>query len=125
MDVCLNVLINNRVSPRFANMNPELTLLCKRYQTASTGGISAMHTMERYFYAREGRITYRELAEGLLRTVKEAVLVAAKNQRTTLHEQIRSGRHRFTGGLTGTGRVSDFAFTLSSTVLARDVAQKS
>ena len=62
--------------PCFAIMNPELTYSVSAYQTASTGADIMMHTMERYFTLEKDVALTDELAEGLLRTVKEAVLVA-------------------------------------------------
>ena len=64
--------------PCFAIMNPELTYSVSAYQTASTGADIMMHTMERYFTLEKDVALTDELAEGLLRTVKEAVLVAVK-----------------------------------------------
>ncbi|MCI5900272.1 MAG: iron-containing alcohol dehydrogenase [Lachnospiraceae bacterium] len=97
--------------PKFAIMNPELTYTLPVYQTASGASDIMMHTMERYFTptASDTDLIDR-MAEGLLVSVREAAQVAVKDPynydaRATLM-WAGSLSHN---GLTGTGRVSDFA----------------
>ena len=97
--------------PKFAIMNPELTYTLPAYQTASGAADIMMHSMERYFTpsATDTDLIDR-MAEGLLVAVREAALTAVKEPdnyeaRATLM-WAGSLSHN---GLTGTGRVSDFA----------------
>ncbi|MGV6988343.1 iron-containing alcohol dehydrogenase [Testudinibacter sp. P80/BLE/0925] len=55
--------------PKFAVMNPELTLTLPDYQTASGCVDILMHTMERYFTANGSMEITTSIAEALLRTV--------------------------------------------------------
>lgn len=61
--------------PRFAIMDPELTLTLPWYQTASGCVDIMMHTMERYFTPQATMQITDELAEGLLRAVFENALI--------------------------------------------------
>jgi len=61
---------NNLCRPRFAVMDPELTMTLPDYQTASGCTDILMHTMERYFTGRGGNSELTDgMAEALLRTV--------------------------------------------------------
>lgn len=61
---------NDNISrPKFAIMNPELTMSLPDYQTESGCTDIMMHTMERYFTNGGNMELTDELAEGLLRTV--------------------------------------------------------
>ena len=55
--------------PKFAIMNPELTMSLPDYQTESGCADIMMHTMERYFTQGGNMELTDEIAEGLLRTV--------------------------------------------------------
>ncbi|WP_251317304.1 iron-containing alcohol dehydrogenase [Flintibacter muris] len=55
--------------PRFAIMNPELTMTLPPYQTASGCVDILMHTMERYFTPNGTMEITDSIAEGLMRTV--------------------------------------------------------
>lgn len=62
--------------PKFAVMNPELTLSLPDYQTESGCADIMMHTMERYFTNKGNMEITDAIAEGLLRTVmKNAVIL--------------------------------------------------
>lgn len=96
--------------PKFAIMNPELTYTLPVYQTASGSSDIMMHTMERYFTNTKDVDLIDRMAEGLLVAVREAAKVAVKTPddyeaRATLM-WAGSLSHN---GLTGTGRVADFA----------------
>lgn len=96
--------------PRFAIMNPELTCTLPAYQTASGASDIMMHTMERYFTNTKDVDLIDRMSEGLLVAVREAAKAAVKNPddyeaRATLM-WAGSLSHN---GLTGTGRVTDFA----------------
>lgn len=65
--------------PRFAIMDPELTMTLPDYQTACGCTDILMHTMERYFNGQAEPMAITDaLAEGLMRTVIDAALVLAK-----------------------------------------------
>ncbi len=61
--------------PRFAVMNPDLTLTLPSWQTASGCVDILMHTMERYFHRSGGMELTDGIAEALLRTVMKHALV--------------------------------------------------
>ena len=61
--------------PRFAILNPELTMTLPDYQTACGCTDIMMHTMERYFTQGGNMEITDALAEGLLRTVKKNAVI--------------------------------------------------
>lgn len=65
--------------PKFAVMNPELTLTLPDYQTQAGCADMMMHTMERYFTNGGNMEITDALAEGLLRTVMRHALVLRRN----------------------------------------------
>ena len=65
--------------PKFAILNPELTMTLPDYQTACGCTDIMMHTMERYFTNGGNMEITDALAEGLLRTVKEQAKILAKD----------------------------------------------
>ena len=65
--------------PKFAILNPELTMTLPDYQTACGCTDIMMHTMERYFTNGGNMEITDSMAEGLLRTVKECAKVLAKD----------------------------------------------
>ena len=65
--------------PRFAILNPELTMTLPDYQTASGCTDIMMHTMERYFTNGGNMELTDSMAEALLRTVKENALILVKD----------------------------------------------
>ncbi|MCI9252596.1 MAG: iron-containing alcohol dehydrogenase [Lachnospiraceae bacterium] len=96
--------------PKFAIMNPELTYTLPAYQTASGASDIMMHTMERYFTNTKDVDLIDRMSEGLLTAVREAAKTAVKEPdnyeaRATLM-WAGSLSHN---GLTGTGRITDFA----------------
>lgn len=97
--------------PKFAIMNPELTYSLPTYQTASGATDIMMHTMERYFTPTDTDTSLTDrIAEGLLVSVRDAAQTTVKepenyDARATLM-WAGSLSHN---GLTGAGRVSDFA----------------
>ena len=64
--------------PKFAIMNPELTMTLPDYQTACGCTDIMMHTMERYFTNGGNMEITDALAEGLLRTVMKNAEILAK-----------------------------------------------
>lgn len=96
--------------PLFAIMNPELTYTLPAYQTASGAADIMMHTMERYFTNTEHTELIDSMAEGLLVTVREAAIKALKDPRDyNARADLMWAGSLSHNGLTGTGRVSDFA----------------
>ena len=60
---------DNLARPKFAAMNPELTMTLPDYQTESGCTDIMMHTMERYFTSQGNMELTDAIAEALLRTV--------------------------------------------------------
>lgn len=66
---------DERLRPKFAVMNPELTMTLPDYQTACGCADIMMHTMERYF-SNNGHMQLTDsIAEGLMRTVMANALI--------------------------------------------------
>ncbi len=65
--------------PKFAILNPELTMTLPDYQTACGCTDIMMHTMERYFTNGGNMELTDSMAEALLRTVKENALILVKD----------------------------------------------
>ena len=65
--------------PKFAIMNPELTMTLPDYQTACGCTDILMHTMERYFVQGDAMEITDSIAEGLLRTVMAQALILRNN----------------------------------------------
>lgn len=70
---------NNISRPKFAIMNPCRTFTLPPYQTAAGATDIMMHTMERYFNPDADMTLTDEIAEALMRTVKESVFAVLKN----------------------------------------------
>ena len=102
---------NDICRPKFAIMNPELTLTLPDYQTACGCTDILMHTLERYFPAGDHLTITDALAEGLMRTVIENAKIL-KNDPQNLkarHEIMWAGSLSH-NGLTGCGIIgNDFA----------------
>ncbi len=96
--------------PKFAIMNPELTYTLPAYQTSSGASDIMMHTMERYFTNTKDVDLIDRMAEGLLVSVREAALTAVKDpENYEARATLMWAGSLSHNGLTGTGRVSDFA----------------
>lgn len=96
--------------PKFAIMNPELTYTLPVYQTASGASDIMMHTMERYFTNTTDTDLIDHMAEGLLVSVREAAQVAVKEpQNYEARATLMWAGSLSHNGLTGTGRVGDWA----------------
>ncbi len=65
--------------PKFAIMNPERTFTLPPYQTACGATDIMMHTMERFFGSVDDMTLIDNIAEALLRTVKESVFHVLRN----------------------------------------------
>ena len=65
--------------PKFAILNPELTMTLPDYQTACGCADIMMHTMERYFTNGGNMEITDSMAEALLRTVKENAKILARD----------------------------------------------
>ena len=70
---------NDICRPKFAVMNPVRTFTLPAYQTAAGVTDIMMHTMERYFNTECDMTISDEIAEALLRTMKQSVLDVLKN----------------------------------------------
>lgn len=101
---------NDICRPKFAIMNPERSYTLPPYQTAAGVADIMMHTMERYF-SHDGDMTVSDnMAEGLMRTVKESAFVVLKNPCDYRNRaQIMWAGSLAHNGLTGCGRLGDWA----------------
>ncbi len=90
--------------PRFAIMNPELTMTLPDYQTACGCTDILMHTMERYFTKGGNMEITDAIAEGLLRTVmKNAEILAKEPENYDARAEIMWAGSLSHNGLTGCG----------------------
>ena len=90
--------------PRFAIMDPELTMTLPDYQTACGCTDIMMHTMERYFTNGGNMEITDSLAEGLLRTVMEkAEVLAADPKNYDARAEVMWAGSLAHNGLTGCG----------------------
>lgn len=101
---------NNLSRPKFAIMNPCLTFTLPPYQTAAGVTDMMMHTMERYFTKDDDMDLTTDLAEALLRSMKNAVFAVLKNPEDYRYRaQIMWGGSLMHNGLTGCGISDDWA----------------
>lgn len=94
--------------PKFACMNPELTMSLPAYQTASGCVDILMHTLERYFTNGEKMELTDALAEGLLKTVmKNALILKEDPENYNARGEIMWAGSLSHNGLTGCGNEKD------------------
>lgn len=98
------------IRPKFAVMDPELTYSLPAYQTACGVVDIMMHTMERYFSHEDDMTLTDEVAEAILRTVKDCAYNVLKNPGDyRCRAQIMWAGSLSHNGLTGCGTIGDFA----------------
>lgn len=97
--------------PKFAIMNPELTMTLPDYQTACGCTDILMHTMERYFTKRENMELTDSIAEALMRTVIENAKILKENPKDyNARAEVMWAGSLSHNGLTGCGNGgNDFA----------------
>lgn len=97
--------------PRFAIMNPELTMTLPDYQTACGCTDILMHTMERYFTNGGNMEITDSIAEGLMRTVIENAKILVKDPKNyDARAEVMWAGSLSHNGLTGCGNDGgDFA----------------
>ena len=102
---------SNRLSrPKFAIMNPRRTFTLPPYQTAAGVTDMMMHTMERYFTKDDDMDLTTDMAEALLRSMKNAVFAVLKDPEDYRYRaQIMWGGSLAHNGLTGCGVTEDWA----------------
>lgn len=101
---------NDLARPKFAVMNPQRTFSLPAYQTACGIVDIMMHTMERYFSQEDDMTLTDELAEALLRTVKNSAYQVLATPDDYRHRaQIMWAGSLAHNGLTGCGTVGDYA----------------
>ncbi len=101
---------NNLSRPKFAIMNPERTFTLPPYQTAAGVTDMMMHTMERYFTKDDDMDFTTDVAEAMLRSIKNAVFAVLKNPEDYRYRaQIMWGGSLMHNGLTGCGISDDWA----------------
>ncbi len=90
--------------PRFAVMNPELTMTLPSYQTASGAADILMHTMERYFNQSDNMNITDSLSEALMRNVmKYARILVDDPKNYEARAEIMWAGSLSHNGLTGCG----------------------
>lgn len=95
---------NNLSRPKFAIMNPTLTLTLPDYQTACGCVDILMHTMERYFTNGGNMEITDSIAEGLMRTViNNAKILVNDSQNYNARAEIMWASSLSHNGLTGCG----------------------
>ena len=101
---------NNLSRPKFAIMNPCRTFTLPPYQTAAGVTDMMMHTMERYFTKDDDMDFTTDVAEAMLRSIKNAVFAVLKNPEDYRYRaQIMWGGSLMHNGLTGCGVSDDWA----------------
>ena len=101
---------NNMSRPKFAIMNPCRTFTLPPYQTAAGVTDMMMHTMERYFTLDGDMDFTTDVAEAMLRSIKNAVFAVLKNPDDYRYRaQIMWGGSLMHNGLTGCGVHDDWA----------------
>ena len=101
---------NNLSRPKFAIMNPRSTFTLPPYQTAAGVTDMMMHTMERYFTKDDDMDFTTDVAEAMLRSIKNAVFAVLKNPEDYRYRaQIMWGGSLMHNGLTGCGITDDWA----------------
>lgn len=99
---------DNIARPRFAVMNPELTMTLPDYQTESGCADIMMHTMERYFTGGGNMELTDSLAEGLMRTVmKYAEILHTDPHNYEARAEVMWASSLAHNGLTGCGNGGD------------------
>ncbi|MGN0817518.1 MAG: iron-containing alcohol dehydrogenase [Candidatus Coproplasma sp.] len=94
----------NYARPRFAILNPELTLTLSPYQTACGCTDVLMHTMERYFTSGGNMQITDSIAEALMRTViANAKILKANPENLDARAEIMWASSLSHNGLTGCG----------------------
>ena len=101
---------NNLSRPKFAIMNPCRTFTLPPSQTAAGVTDMMMHTMERYFTKDDDMDLTTDIAEAMLRSMKDAVFAVLKNPEDYRYRaQIMWGGSLMHNGLTGCGVSDDWA----------------
>jgi len=96
--------------PRFAIMNPERSYTLPEWQTAAGVTDIMMHIMERYFTHDDDMTLTTEVAEGILRTMKDSVFEVLKDPCNYRHRaMIMWGGSLAHNGLVGCGMQDDWA----------------
>ena len=95
---------NDHCRPKFAIMDPELTMTLPDHQTAYGCADIMMHTMERYFTCSGNMEITDALAEGLLRTVMENAELLVKDPKNyAARAEVMWAGSLSHNGLTGCG----------------------
>ena len=101
---------NNMSRPKYASMNPRRTMTLPPYQTAAGVTDMMMHTMERYFTHDDDMDVTTDIAEALLKSIKNAVFAVLKNPEDYRYRaQIMWAGSVMHNGLTGCGQQDDWA----------------
>lgn len=101
---------NNLARPKFAVLNPELTMTLPDYQTQSGCVDMLMHTMERYFTNGGNMEITDSIAEGVMRTIiKYAQILHSDPGNYDARAEIMWAGSVAHNGLTGCGSIGDWS----------------
>ena len=101
---------NDLIRPKFAIMNPERTYSLPPYQTAAGVTDMMMHVMERYFTKDDDMDLTSDLAETLMRSIKNSVFEVLKDPENYRYRaQIMWAGSLAHNGLAGCGVTEDWA----------------
>lgn len=101
---------NDILRPKFAIMNPKRTYTLPPYQTAAGATDMMMHVMERYFTKDDDMNLTSELAETIIRSIKNSVFEVLKNPEDYRYRaQIMWAGSLAHNGLAGCGVSEDWA----------------
>ena len=101
---------NDMIRPKFAIMNPVRTFSLPPYQTAAGATDMMMHVMERYFTKDDDMNLTSELAETIMRSVKDSVFEVLKDPDNYRYRaQIMWAGSLAHNGLVGCGVSEDWA----------------
>lgn len=106
----LSLRTESALRPRFAVMNPELTMTLPPYQTAAGIVDMMVHIMERYFTPTQGVEITDRVAEGVLKAIiDQAKVVMAHPDDYDARANIMWSGTLAHNGVCGTGRVEDWS----------------
>lgn len=101
---------NNLARPKFAVLNPELTMTLPDYQTQSGCVDMLMHTMERYFTNGGNMEITDSIAEGVMRTIiKYAQILHSDPRNYDARAEIMWAGSVAHNDLTGCGSIGDWS----------------
>ncbi len=103
-------VMDDKIRPAFAIMNPEITYTLPPFQTACGAVDMLSHAMERYFTSSENTDLTDHLGEAVMKTIiKNAYIVMENGHDYDARAELMWAAILAHNGLTGTGRNQDWA----------------